>query len=172
MADTFSSFTSFLITQVFIFALAFSGKLQSCSVTPHPQRSLPRLSFIICWYCSSTHHLHLFPHYLLYSSYLFPFIHIFYFSPWRNGYMIKGEGKEFDIPARASSRPPLASEPRAPRTMLAGGYPGHQKRVSIKRRERRGEKKASGELIGYWMNQSAGKACTGRGGPRLQSRLS
>lgn len=55
--------------------------------------------------------------------------------------MIKGEGKEFDIPARASSRPPLASEPRAPRTMLAGGYPGHQKRVSIKRRERRrGEK--------------------------------
>lgn len=58
--------------------------------------------------------------------------------------MIKGEGKEFDIPARASSRPPLASEPRAPRTMLAGGYPGHQKRVSIKRRERRGEKKGIG----------------------------
>lgn len=55
--------------------------------------------------------------------------------------MIKGEGKEFDIPARASSRPPLASEPRAPRTMLAGGYPGHQKRVSIKRREPRGKKK-------------------------------
>lgn len=87
--------------------------------------------------------------------------------------MLKGEGKEFDIPARASSRPPLASEPRAPRTMLAGGYPGHQKRVSIKRREPRGKKKkASGELIGYWMNQSAGKACTGRGGPRFQSRLS
>lgn len=58
--------------------------------------------------------------------------------------MIKGEGKEFDIPARASSRPPLASEPRAPRTMLAGGYPGHQKRVSIKRRERRGGKKGIG----------------------------
>lgn len=60
--------------------------------------------------------------------------------------MIKREGKEFDIPARASSRPPLASEPGASRIMPAGGYPGHQKRVSIKRKG--GKKKKKKASIG------------------------
>lgn len=56
--------------------------------------------------------------------------------------MIKREGKEFDIPARASSRPPLASEPGASRIMPAGGYPGHQKRVSFKRKGGKKKKKS------------------------------
>lgn len=39
-----------------IFASAFSCKLQCYFVLPQPQRSLPTLSVIMCFYCFSTQH--------------------------------------------------------------------------------------------------------------------
>lgn len=78
--------------------------------------------------------------------------------------MVKREGKtEFQIVVRASSLPSFSPEHGATGTISARGYPGHQKRVSIKAPRRR----ESGLVPGR-TNQRA-MLFADRGGPRSQS---
>lgn len=145
---------------MFLFALAFSWKLQS---------SLPRcpsgvhICFSTIGFTSDSS--------LSHPSRPSLFIHIFYFSPWRDGYMCKvrgvNGGRGFQILSQASPRPPLAPEPECrepsptqPSPPRVSGPPEQGQHQSAQ---------ASGERIGPSGTNQRARPCTGEGGPRGQS---
>lgn len=149
------------------FCLAFSGKLQNYFACPHPQRSLPGLPSVVLIFVlapiSFPSDSSLSP-----SSRLSPFTHIFYFSPWRNGYMWevcvwRGEG---GIPDSKQGTFRATSRTRN------RGAPGTQPARGIRATRTGSASKRPGVGRADWLigNQSAGEAGRGRGRARIPER--